>query len=680
MLRKIFTVLVFSGTAFLANADDDPTHHHKIGKIVVLGNADESTLFENVQNVTTLSGDKLLKVRATSLGETLKNEVGISSTSYGPNASRPVIRGLDGDRIRILQNGLGVLDASGASQDHAVSIDPLLMDGVEIVRGPFSLLYGSSAIGGVVNILTNRTHSQYEEGFHGAADTQLSSVDNGKTIGFKADYGVSQWMFHADGNFRDNQDVKINGFARSERLRALDPLPADQEVRDKQINSGNQTRSGAVGTTYIGTDTTLGVSLSTYSSDYGVVAEPDVLIAMEQSRFDLVGEFRNVGFAKKIQLKSAQSIYKHQEVESGDIGTTFKNNGNETRLEFVQHTSGALSGIYGIQSNIFNFSALGDEAFLPKTENSAQALFAFEQLDFENSKLNFGLRGESNRVQPIADGNFVSSDKKSFFLGSAALGYLYKIHPEWSVSSQLSYSERAPNYQELFANGAHVATFSYQVGREDLEKEKVHAVEVSLRHKKNALSTTLTGFIQKFNNYIFLNPTGTFDDTDESGTAGDSGDDLPIFNYTSQNAEIYGLELESRLDSAFTLAPGRTDLVVKADYLRGKNTITGNNLPRMTPPRASIGLTHSYLETTADIEFQHVFQQTRTAPNELETDGYSHVNLGLLYKYNWDSQQLSLFARANNIFNVESRNHVSILKDLAQLGGRNYTVGVRAYF
>lgn len=679
MLRLLLLSIVITQTA-IAFADDDPTHHHKTGKIIVLDQADESTLFESVQNVSTLSGDKLLKVRATSLGETLKNEVGVTSTSYGPNSSRPVIRGLDGDRIRILQNGLGVLDASGASQDHAVSIDPLLMDGVEIVRGPLSLLYGSSAIGGVVNILTNRTHGQFEEGFHGAADAQLSSVDNGKTIGFKADYGSSRWMHHIDGNFRDSQDVKINGFARSERLRSIDPLPLNQEVRDKQLNSGNQTRSGAVGTTYVGEDNIIGVSLSSYSSDYGVVAEPEVLIAMEQSRFDLVGEFKNIGFAKKIQFKSAQSVYKHQEVEAGATGTTFKNNGNETRLEFVQNQYGALNGVYGIQSNIFKFSALGDEAFLPQTENSAQALFVFEQLELENSKINFGLRGESNRVKPLADANFSQTDEKSFFLGSAALGHLYKLSPNWSVSSQLSYSERAPNYQELFANGAHVATFSYQVGDSNLDKEKVNALEFSLRHKKDTLSTSLTVFGQKFNNYIALSPTGTFDDTDESGTAGDSADDLPIFNYQSQDAEIYGVELDSRLESAFEIYSGRTDLYIKGDYLRGKNTTSGDNLPRMTPPRASIGLSHTLGSTTSDIELQHVFEQTKTAPNELATDGYSQLNVGVLYKHNWNTQQYSLFARANNIFNAESRNHVSILKDLSQLGGRNYTVGIRAYF
>ncbi len=661
-------------------AEDDPSHHHKLGRILVLDEADKSTLFERVQNVTTLSGDSLLRVRATSLGETLKNEVGVSSTSYGPNASRPVIRGLDGDRIRILQNGLGILDASGASQDHAVSIDPLLMDGVEIVRGPLSLLYGSSAIGGVVNILTNRTHSQFEEGFHGAADTQLSSVDNGKTIGFKADYGVGKWMHHVDGNFRDNQDVKINGFARSDRLRSLSPLPANQEVRDKQLNSANQSRSGAIGTTYVGQENIIGASIATYTSDYGVVAEPEVQIAMEQSRFDLNGEFKNVGFAKKINFKSAQSIYKHQEVDAGAVGTTFINSGNESRVEFVQNKSGSLEGLYGLQSNMFNFSALGDEAFLPKTENSAQAGFVFEQWEFEHSKFNVGLRAESNRVKPLADTRFTQSDEKSFFLGSLALGHLYKLSSTFSLSSQISYNERAPNYQELFADGSHVATFTYQRGDSSLDKEKATALEFSLRYQNKSYSTSLTVFGQRFKNFIALSPTGTFDDSDGSGTAGDSPDDLPIFNYLGQDAQIVGVELDSRLESAFQLFPGRTDLFLKADYLQGKNTAIGSYLPRMTPPRASILVAHTYGNTTGDVEVQHVFEQTKTAPNELETDGYTQLNFGVLYKYTLESKQYSVFARANNIFNAERRNHISVLKDHSQLGGANYSVGFRAYF
>lgn len=679
-LFNIFCVILINLPA-LAQESHSSESPHKLEHITVLGNYDDSSLFDVVQNATTLTGDNLLKKQKSTLGETLRNEVGVTSSGYGPNASRPIIRGLDGDRIRILQNGLGVLDASGASQDHALPIDPLMMDNIEIVRGPLSLLYGSSAIGGVVNVITNRTHDHYDEGFHGAIDSQLTSVDNGKSVGAKMDYGINRWMFHADGNFRDSQDLKINGYARSERLRAQSPLPLDQEANDRLRNSANQTRSGAIGSTHVGEKNIIGLSASTYSSDYGVVAEPNVQIAMEQSRFDLSAEFKDIGLARSLRIKSAQSIYKHQEIESGATGTTFKNNGNETRLEFVQKKTEKLSGIFGLQSNIFNFSALGDEAFLPETKNSAQALFAFQDYKVsDTSKITLGGRAESNRVEPKANGRFTQSEDQNFFLASAALGYLHNINDNWSISSQLSYNERAPNYQELFANGAHVATFTYQVGDSNLQKESGRSIDLSLRYKNEKTTSSLTVFGQRFHHYISLNPTGSFDDTDESGTAGDSTEDLAIFNYTQQNAQIYGLELESQWHSIVDVLPGRTDFYLKADYLRGKNTDTGFNLPRMTPPRASIGFSQTWNSWNGDIELQHVFEQTQTAPLELATDGFTQVNMGMMYKMMASSQQISFFARAQNIFDVEARNHSSILKDLAQMGGRNFSLGIRAYF
>lgn len=679
-IKRLKLTLMICIHIVTTNALADSETSHVADKIMVFGHDESSSLYDMVPSVTKLSGDKLLQVRATSLGDTLKNEVGIASSSYGPSAGRPVIRGLDGDRIRILQNGIGVLDASGASQDHAIPIDPLMMDSVEIVRGPLSLLYGSSALGGVVNILTNRTHSDFQDGFHGAVDSQLSSMDNGKTIGTKIDYGKNRWMFHVDGNYRKTQDLKINGFARSARKRELDPLPLDQETRDHLTNSANETQSGAVGTTYVGDENIIGVSASIFANEYGVVADPQTRIKMEQSRFDLASEWKNWQLFKTIRLKSAQSIYKHREIENGIIGTLFKNNGNETRLEFVQHKAGALSGLVGFQSNIFRFSALGDEAFLPETLNSAQALFAFEEFSFDKDKINIGARAEGQHIRPYADSKFTLQQSRSFFLGSLALGYLHNLNASWSVSSQISYNERAPNYQELFASGAHMATFTYQVGNSNLSKEKAQALDLSLRYQTDKVRFAMSAFGQKFHDYIFLAPTGTFDDTNNSGIAGDSSDDLPIYNYTSKNAFLYGLELDFHYNDILQTFSGRTDIYIKADYLRGRNVTDHTNLPRITPPRTTLGLSYSYGDCIYDLELQRVFAQNIVAPNELPTDGYNQVNLGAIYKYTVGLQQLSFFARVNNLFNVEARNHVSILKDISQLGGRNFSAGIRAYF
>jgi iron complex outermembrane recepter protein len=669
--------------AIQSMAEQDPHSHHEVQKIMVFGGINESSLFESVPTVSILSGDRLTKRLGVSLGETLSHEVGVSSSSYGPAASRPIIRGLDGDRIRILQNSLGILDASGASQDHAVSLDPLLMDKIEIVRGPLSLLYGSNALGGVVNILTNRTHDAYENGFSGAVYSNLSSVDNGKSISVKADLGANNFMFHADAAIRDSQDLNINGFARSKQRRMDSPLPLNEEPRNKLPNSQSQSASAALGGTYFFKKGHISTSASTYLSDYGVIAEPDVTISMNQSRFDLVGELKDIGFLKAIRLKSAQSIYKHKEMEGSETGTIFKNNGNETRLEFVQKSTENMSGLFGLQTNVFNFSALGDEAFLPETQNLALALFAYEDFVVNSkSKFNLGARAESNSVTAIPSGSFLNDEKKEFFLKSIALGHLYSLNSKFKISTQVGYNERAPNYQELFANGAHMATFNYEIGDQNLGKEDALSLDVSLRFNQNNFSAMLNVFGQKFNNYITLNPTGNFDDTDESGTAGDSMEDLPIYNTLSKAAEIYGIEFDGRIESVLNQVKGKTDLYVKADYLRGRNTEDNSNLPRMTPPRASIGVTHSLGAFSNDLEIQNVFKQTQVAANETTTDGYTQINFNMSYKTNKvkNFEQLTYFLKANNIFNVEARNHNSILKDIAQLGGRNISLGVRAYF
>jgi iron complex outermembrane receptor protein len=685
MLLNIFSLLVLLSRAHEIPAESgkeadltQPTHAHP-QKITVLGNYHSSSILDIIPTVSTLEGDNLVRRRATSLGETLKNEVGITATGYGPTASRPVIRGMDGDRIRILQNGIGVLDASGASQDHAVPLDPISAESIEVVRGPVTLLYGSSAVGGVVNVTNSRIHEQYDAGSSGVVDVQGASVNNGKAAAAKVDMGVAEhWMFHLDGSFNKTDDLKAPGFAHSEFRRQTVPLTP--EPRDKIPNSASEINTVAGGVTYVSNKGYLGVSASTFDNHYGVVVEEQVAIIMKQQRFDIAGEIKNVGMFKALRLKSALSIYKHTEVEEGVPGTIFKNSGNETRVELVQKERGALSGILGLQMNTFQFSALGEEAFLPKTKNFSTAVFAFEELDWKPLKWNFGARGEFSQVKPVADDKFSFTETKSFATESLSTGLLYSLSESYSTALNLSYNERAPNYQELFAGGAHLATFTFQQGDPDLKKEKSVAAEISLRHQSAAFTGSLNFFGQRFNNYIALSPSGQFDDSDGSGVAGDSIDDLPIYNYLSQAANIYGAEMDLHIPLPVEALPGTWTVQLKGDYLRGKNSSTGVNLPRMTPPRASIGLLHKLNQLTADAELQQVFQQTKTAPNETNTEAYLQTNAGLSYKIGTGNSELTVFGRANNIFNVEARNHVSFLKDYTQVGGRNFILGVRGYF
>jgi iron complex outermembrane recepter protein len=643
----------FQALAHDEESDGQTTH---LSPIQVLGDYDQSDLFNIVPTVTNLMGDELFKKSKSSLGETLSNEVGVNSTQFGPTASRPVIRGMEGNRIRILQNGIGVLDVSGASQDHAVPTSPLAADSIEIVRGPINLLYGSSAIGGVVNLVNSRIHHQYSKGVSGGVDVKGDSVNESRNLSTRFDYGVNRWMLHFDGNV-----------AKSELL----SVPYNQKI----VNSQSQQNSVAVGATFVTPSADYyGLSFSNYKSNYGTVAESDVIIDMNQQRFDLESGWRMNGFIKDIHLKSAQSFYHHDEIESGELATTFKNAGNETRLELIQNNKNNLSGILGLQFDKTKFSALGEEAFVPITNNLSTALFAFEELKQNNIKYNIGLRGEYNQIEALAGPLYLTDQNKNFFNTSIAFGVHYSITANLSTTFNASLNERAPTYQELYAKGAHVATGIHEIGDQDLGKEKSFALEWSLRKQSKSFTGTFTVFDQRFNNYIALNPTGAFDDHDNSGTPGDSADDFPIYNYVAQNADIYGAELSL----LFKLA-SRFDLKLQGDYLRGKNTQSGTNLPRISPARLGASLIYNLERITTSLETKHVLGQHDLATNETPTDAYTLLNFSLDYQLS-QQPQWTLYTQVNNIFDVEARNHVSIIKDKMQLGGRNIVLGIRSYF
>ena len=354
----------------------------KLETIEVTHQGTANTLVEFVPGVTTLRQNELKKRREISLGDTLRNEAGVQSTSYGPSAGRPIIRGLEGDRIRVLQNGLGVLDASSQSVDHAVPVDTRVIDSVEIVRGPMSLLYGSSAVGGVVNINTNRIHSNFEEGSVSEIMLQGDSSQDAFTSGAKIDHGVNNWMLHFDGGYRNANDLQIPGFARSAKERDVNPS-TDEEPEDELPNSASVQKSAALGVSRIFNKGYVGASYYFFDNRYGAVAEENVDIRMKQNRLELHGEYKVGGESlKSIKLKTAQSDYGHKEMEGSEVGTTFTNEGNESRLEFLTESEN-LKGVSGFQTQIFNFSAVGEEAYLPPSRNSLKAptfsARAFEQ-------------------------------------------------------------------------------------------------------------------------------------------------------------------------------------------------------------------------------------------------------------------------------------------------------------
>ncbi len=659
VLTFVIVFLLSTSMGFAQSHEEDGDSHHDsvihLGPIDVLGEMGKSDILHTVPTVSNLHGDALFKKSRNSIGETLRNELGVNSSQFGPAASRPIIRGLEGDRIRILQNGIGVLDASGTSQDHAVPVNPLSAESVEVVRGPISLLYGSSAVGGVVNIVNSRIHKDYLPGFMGGVDAKSVSVNAGQTYGTKMDYGVSNLMFHLDGHYN----------------RAFNTQTPDGDI----VNSEQEQHSVAFGTTLFSKSKNyLGLSYSTFQNLYGVVSETDVDIALKQQRLDLETYYKFSGFIKALRLKSAQSFYKHTEYEDGSEGTVFDNTGNETRIELIQRDRGGWHGVLGLQTQVFQLSALGDEAFLPSTDQSAIALFAFEEVEWTSWKLNAGGRVESTILQTDGQGFFPAPLERDFFTGSLALGSLYKINQKTSTAINLSYNERAPTYQELFANGPHLAVGIFEAGDPNLSKETSFAAEWTIKRKSPLFFVAFTAFNQEFSNYIGLNPTGAFADTD--GTPGPSAEDFPIFNYQRQQARINGVEFE-----ASHRILGFYSFRFTGDYLYGQNTETNQPLPRISPIRLGLELAYDNQSLASSVIWRNIFKQTRTAPVETPTPSYNTLDFNIDYKIKTDtSSLLKIYMQVNNLANVRARNHVSIIKDQLLLPGRNWVFGARYLF
>lgn len=660
-MKKLFIIISLSLSSLLVHAEGAT----RLDTIYVRETSNK--LVDFVPSVSKISGKDLRKKRQTSLGDTLQAEPGVNSTTFGPSASRPVVRGLDGDRIRVLQNGLGSLDASTQSVDHAIPIDTLLIEQIELVRGPMSLLYGSSTIGGVVNIMTNRIPTKFSPGVSGKFLSQAESVNHGLSNSGQVNYGKNNLVIHADASTRNLSDQRIPGYARTEGRRHTTPLPSgDNEPNGKLPNSFNKQNSQALGTTKFFDQGHLGVSFNHFHTNYGTVAEKNVAVDMKQKRWDLNGEYRPPSFMfDTIKIKSAQSDYNHREKTLGVVGTTFKNNGNETRIDAISKYHD-IEGVSGVQSQVFNFSALGSEAFLPPAKNQKLAIFTFQEYKKDQHTYNLSLRLEDNQLRKKYSENFGIDDKKTYLNRNAALGYQFSLDQKNQFSTHFSYTERAPTFQELYSRGGHVAVAIYEQGDVTLKQEKSESLEFNYKNISDKNNFTANIFGQRFDNFISLNPTNTTD----------AGTGFLIYNYRQVGAVLYGTDLEDRLKVLET-EKGVWTLISKFDYVRIKETSSNQNIPRISPARLSLGMEYLREKWSADLEVQHVFEQRDVALFETKTAGYTLTNLGYNYQLTNEKMNASLFFRLRNIFNVEARNHVSTLKEVSPLPGRNAILGAQ---
>ena len=635
-------------------------------EIVITGNPlgrDSTTV-----PVSTLGRAELLERGQSTLGETLNGLPGVSSTYFGPNASRTIIRGLDGERIRVLNNSASSLDVSALSYDHAVPLDVLSTDRVEVLRGPAALLYGGSAVGGVVNVIDNRIPRAPVSGVLGKAQLQAGTGNDERSVAGLVEAGNERYALHWDGFDRRTGDVRV-------------PVPLEcnkpgSPANARRIcNSASTARGGAIGASTFWDHGHVGASVNTYQSDYGTVAEDEVTIGMKTTRYALEGQVRQLpGWFDSVKARLSHTDYQHTELEGAQAGTVFGNQGQDLRIEARHRPVAGWQGVVGVQTESSRFSAVGDEAFAPFSRTRSQALFVHEELPTSWGQVTAGARWESVRVASLGNPELARFDEgigsKKFTPFSVAIGSVFKLSPTWSLTGHTALTQRAPKDYELFANGPHLATQAWEIGNQDLGLEKSKSLDAGVQWKSGPHSLNVTAFASQFANYIGLMNTP------------DIEEDLPVQLYQGVKAQFRGLEASGRQrlwQGASTL-----DLDWRADSVRATHSSTGEPLPRIAPLRVGASLVHAQGPWSAKLGADWHAAQKRVPEGSVATGAYTLVNASLSYRQKLDATVLNWFARLDNLSDQLAYSASSILTSTAfgksPLPGRSFKLGVQATF
>lgn len=650
----------------------------KLPEVTVSSTPLEMTSFESAQPVTVLSGAELQAKPQSSLGAMLSGELGISSTGFGPGAGRPIIRGLGGDRVRILENGVGTQDASNTSPDHMVTVDPSTIEKIEVLRGPAALLYGTSAVGGVVNVFDNRIPTELPGGpVSGRGEIRGGLVDKERAANISLNAPVGTFAFHFDGSMRRTDDIDIPGFARSARLRERSPSENGEEPRNFLPYSATETDNFTLGTSLIRESGFLGVAVSELNSTYGVPnGEENISIDARRRRADLRGKaYEPVDGIKAMELKIGVVDYEHTEFEGSEPGTFFKNQGLDSRYEITHEEIAGVKGIVGTQFQYNDFEAIGEEAFQPPSITSSGSLFIFEEYAVnERLKLQAGLRGDYHDIQATgfvpADSDVAQDLGRNFLTFSQSTGAVWTPVENYAVALSIAHTERAPSSQELFADGPHVATGAFELGDPTLDKERSLGIDLTLRKKSGRITGSLGGYYNHFYNYIGLLPTG------------ETIDDLPAYSFREVAANFYGIESQIAYHFLENYEHGEDfSIDFQPDYTWADDLTNNSPLPRIPPLRLRVGANYSIANLfTSRLELQQVFKQSRTASDETDTDGYTFLNAMISRDITIDSTPFTVFLRGNNLLNEKAREHTSFIKDVAPLPGMNVTTGVQVRF
>ncbi len=610
---------------------------------------------------------ELSLLSAMNVGDALSSLPGVANSQFGPNAGRPVVRGLDGDKIRILQNGTALLDASAASPDHAVGVDPLSLREMQVFRGPSALLYSTSILGGVVNLTDTRIATQ-RMGQGGALVARSGSVDNLAAGAAKGHVTAGDWVVQADLFARSTDDLRT-------------PV-------GRIADTGSESLGGGLGVSKVWDGGFLGLSWSGLDNDYGV-AEPDIVIGQRQDRWDLAGESRLEGALRKVAWRAGVTDYRHTEFEGGVAGSSFSNRGFDARIDLTLARLGSTEAILGVQGGSFDFEVTGDEAFLPDTVNRNAALFGSFVTPFATPglRLRYGFRVQRDSVSAEAwTHEGVLSDppaaRRSFTPLGLSAALEKDLGPEWRTTLTLSRVERSPNYQELFADGPHVGTEAYEVGDRDLGKERGYGVEWEVAKVTGRLTGSASVFYNRYASFITLIENGYGPDLTGVGGPDFSlggADELVRYDFTSVPAHLYGAE--ARLNfAALQGDAAKLNVEVFADALRASRRDGAGALPRISPGRVGLGLNGLLSGWEWRTELAYFLTQDRPASGESPTSGYPMLGASLGRSFKLGAADARLTVRGVNLLDREARNPSSFIKDLVPLPGRGVELGLRLSF
>ncbi len=641
---------------------------------------------EMTQPASILQGDELRRKRETSLGDTLSHELGVSSSSFGPGASRPIIRALDGPRIQILENGIGTLDASSLSPDHAVTVETLNASQIEILRGPATLLYGGGATGGVVNVVTDRIPTRLFGTPAGNAEIRGNTATEEKAGSFNVNKSFGQMSWSLGAFKRKTEDYSIPGHANNSGLPThSDPVGPSSDAQsnptDKHIvrNSAVDAQGLSVGGSYIGERGFLGGSISLLENNYGIPSPELASVNQTQARYNLSGQLdQPMAGIERIKIRTGYNDYKHKEIEnSGEVATRFKNRELETRAEFLHAPIAGITGLFGVQFQDRTFSAIGEEAIVPITQSRSTGFFIVEERNWEKVRWEFGGRYEhaSRNPQNITD------PSRGFDLFSGSTGASWNITHDYHAGVTAIHGQRAPAIEELYVNGLHHGTATFQVGNPALRKEAHNNVDISLRKSSGFMRWKINAFYNRFDHYIFYKSADTNGDrvadrVNHDGEFAVDGEFL-VQNLAQTDATFYGAEAEV----IFSLKPDSLDLRLFTDYVRARLGQHNGNVPRVTPPRFGFELNYRSGPFSTNLTTIHVLHQNKAAELETNTSGYTLLNLEASYRLKpTRSNGIWLFIQGRNLLDEEMRVHTSYLKNFAPLPGRALVVGLRSDF